>query len=292
MTLFNQSAAQNTLHKENHIVSSPQSKFLRNNKHSDLHRKAQTETITWTFTSYDDLTLGLGSTIEFVNSGFHNLYIMPSKSSFDNCDFSTATKVDPQTYTNDGMGETVYFACGVGSHCSAGDQKIKVTFGDSVETGSPTLSPTISPTKSNSPTMSPTTTGFPTSTSSEQPTNFPGVSPLMEIVEWSLRTYESILLPPRSSIGFVNQGSHDLLIMETLEKYQNCDFSGATLVYPQIYENDGTEETIYFACSIGPHCGLGMKVAVVFGDEIADDTDDVGGFSIVALILSLLSCLA
>ena len=79
MTLFNQSAAQNTLHKENHIVSSPQSKFLRNNKHSDHYRKAQTETITWTFTSYDDLTLGLGSTIEFVNSGFHNLYIMPLK---------------------------------------------------------------------------------------------------------------------------------------------------------------------------------------------------------------------
>ena len=82
------------------------------------------------------------------------------------------------------------------------------------------------------------------------------------------KNFDSILIG--TEIEFINSGTHDVFKMENLDKFNNCDFSGAEAVSPQIYTNSGEEEVVYFACSVGPHGSLGQKVQISFGVDNED----------------------
>jgi len=86
----------------------------------------------------------IGDSLIFNDVGGHNIYLMPTKAAFDDCDFSSATLLS----NNNGYMHTLtslpmYFACRVGSHCRAG-QKLSVT--SSASTAIPSLMPTEMPT--------------------------------------------------------------------------------------------------------------------------------------------------
>ena len=84
---------------------------------------------------YTPLTAGVhpGDSLLFEFDG-HNVYQMPSKEAFDDCDFTDATLLaqvgeSPYEYTisKTAMGENLYFACQVGDHCAGGTQKLQVS---------------------------------------------------------------------------------------------------------------------------------------------------------------------
>ena len=205
----------------------------------------------------------VGDTIEFVNEGLHDLLIFPDQEAFDNCDFSNAELVDPQTYTNAGTAEIIYFGCSLDFHCNGGGMRVKVTFGDM------TSAPTASPAPSPSPTQS--STGD------------------VKTISWTLRSYDTVFLNRGDSVQFDFDSSHDVWRMTGSSAFSNCNFEDSEeMPPPAIYSNADVDETVYFACSVGPHCGLGMKVAVVFGD--GDEAPPSNSFSLVALVLSLFSC--
>ena len=73
------------------------------------------------------MTANVGDTIIFSWYGWHNVYLMPSQTAMDNCDFSGATEEgtsSPVTFTITSL--PVYFACAIGQHCTSG-QYMEVT---------------------------------------------------------------------------------------------------------------------------------------------------------------------
>lgn len=68
-----------------------------------------------------------GTTLNFRWQGYHNVYKLENRDSFDNCDFSNAVKLtDESPYKYTVELETAYFACSVDSHCSEG-QKLEAS---------------------------------------------------------------------------------------------------------------------------------------------------------------------
>ena len=58
-------------------------------------------------------------------------------------------------------------------------------------------------------------------------------------------------------------GNHNVYLMESEEKFNACNFTGATLVgddSPATY--NVTQFPAYFGCQIGSHCQNGMKLTV------------------------------
>ena len=77
-------------------------------------------------------TTKVGTEVVFKWSGYHNVYMFPSKEAFNKCDFSKAKKVgsasqNPFTYKASAPG-TFYFGCEVGNgfHCET-PQKLALT---------------------------------------------------------------------------------------------------------------------------------------------------------------------
>jgi len=86
----------------------------------------------------------VGDSLIFNDVDGHNIYLMPSKSAFDHCDFSSATLLSNNNgYQHILTSLPLYFACRVGSHCRAG-QKLAVT--SSASTAIPSFMPTDMPT--------------------------------------------------------------------------------------------------------------------------------------------------
>merc|ERR1719499_1480067 len=109
---------------------------------------SETYTIDWTAgfgnVPAQSMEAEVGDSLIFNDVGGHNIYLMPSKVAFDDCDFSSATLLS----SNNGYRHTltslpVYFACRVGSHCRAG-QKLSVASLES--TAVPSFMPTDMPT--------------------------------------------------------------------------------------------------------------------------------------------------
>jgi len=83
---------------------------------------------------------------------FHTVFVMASKAKYDACDFSGATQVTGdasplvfQVPTLD-ADEAYYFACSVGTHCSAQGQKFKLEVSNwYASTGRPSPAPTEAP---------------------------------------------------------------------------------------------------------------------------------------------------
>ena len=77
-------------------------------------------------------TVTVGTDVVFKWSNFHDVYQLPDKAAYDNCDFSKATKLagtNVNTYTYKSTSEgIVYFSCSVysGAHCKA-NQKLTLT---------------------------------------------------------------------------------------------------------------------------------------------------------------------
>ena len=85
--------------------------------------------IAWTIAAYDDLAATVGTNIIFTWSGSHDVQLMPDQNAFDNCDFTesevlTFTSESSHVYTipNTAAGDTLFFACGVRTHCSNGQK--------------------------------------------------------------------------------------------------------------------------------------------------------------------------
>jgi len=88
------------------------------------------ESVSWSATSYNDITASIGEVITFTYSSSHDVWQFPDEKSYDACDFSNATLLadsrdSPFDYTV--ANDTAFLGCSVGSHCSRSGQKIKVS---------------------------------------------------------------------------------------------------------------------------------------------------------------------
>lgn len=103
--------------------------------------------LTWTFGgSFPDMNVAPGDTVTWTYAPSHNVWEFPEETAFNNCDFNLATMVGASDesplaviFSEEG---TRYFGCAVGSHCSSGGMKVKITtepsgliFGSDFETG-------------------------------------------------------------------------------------------------------------------------------------------------------------
>ena len=58
-------------------------------------------------------------------------------------------------------------------------------------------------------------------------------------------------------------GHHDVYLMESEDKFNNCDFTGATLIgYVSPTTYTVWQFPAYFGCSVPGHCQDGMKLKV------------------------------
>merc|ERR1711937_608903 len=87
-------------------------------------------------------TASVGKHLQFVWTGYHNVYKMKDKAAFDACNFASghATQVGGSTSpvtvdTKDLAAGHHYYACQVGAHCTAG-QKLDVTLTAAPSSGS------------------------------------------------------------------------------------------------------------------------------------------------------------
>ena len=88
--------------------------------------------IAWTIAAYDDLAATVGTNIIFTWSGSHDVQLMPDQNAFDACDFtesevlaSSSESSHIYTIPDEAAGDTLFFGCGVRTHCSIG-QKARV----------------------------------------------------------------------------------------------------------------------------------------------------------------------
>ena len=88
--------------------------------------------IDWKFNMETKATTKVGTDVVFKWSGYHNVYMFPSKAAFEKCDFSGAKELagndkNPFTYKASKPG-TYYFGCEVGNggHCNT-PQKLALT---------------------------------------------------------------------------------------------------------------------------------------------------------------------
>ena len=74
------------------------------------------------------ITANTENKLKFAWTGNHNVYKMASKTAFDACDFTGATKVGTSTSPVLAImgAETVWYACEVNGHCAA-KQKLQVS---------------------------------------------------------------------------------------------------------------------------------------------------------------------
>ena len=82
--------------------------------------------------------VAVGSKLSFKYNTYHNVWLLPSQTAFDSCDFSGATEL-ASTSAGGGEGDvtnlyeaiatesgTLYVACEISGHCQS-DQKIEIT---------------------------------------------------------------------------------------------------------------------------------------------------------------------
>ncbi|GMH72730.1 hypothetical protein TL16_g05993 [Triparma laevis f. inornata] len=88
-------------------------------------------------------------------------------------------------------------------------------------------------------------------------------------------------------ISFTWTGNHDVYLMESMEKAEECDFEGAVEVGEGRYrvkEEDGGGR-LAFACKVGEHCEYGQRIAMgvaeysgdLFWDEVEEEVEEEAG---------------
>ena len=70
-----------------------------------------------------------------------------------------------------------------------------------------------------------------------------------------------------SRLSFEWSGTHNVYRFSSLTAFEDCDFSGASLIgdqSPVIFDIDASATgTLYFGCAVSVHCSHGQKLAVV-----------------------------
>merc|ERR1719482_2071023 len=93
--------------------------------------KAAQKNIAWKLGMTDaeqQQTVAVNTDVIFTWTGTHDVYLLPNKKAFEECDFSKAkelasTKVNKYTYKASAAG-VFYFACKVTGHCKFTKQKL------------------------------------------------------------------------------------------------------------------------------------------------------------------------
>ena len=99
-----------------------------------MHVKLDRKIIDWKADMTDAETkqgVSLDGDVVFKWSGYSNVYQLPDKEAFDDCDFSKATKLasydeNPYTYKASSAG-IFYFTCGAVNRCALYNQKLALT---------------------------------------------------------------------------------------------------------------------------------------------------------------------
>ena len=99
-----------------------------------MHVKLDRKIIDWKVDMTDAETkqgVSLDGDVVFKWSGYSNVYQLPDKEAFDDCDFSKSTKLasydeSPYTYKASSAG-IFYFTCGAVNRCALQNQKLALT---------------------------------------------------------------------------------------------------------------------------------------------------------------------
>ncbi|KAL3922111.1 MAG: hypothetical protein SGILL_002379 [Bacillariaceae sp.] len=254
--------------------------------------------------AYEPINVNVGDTLTFNMGAGHNVFIHPSQS----CDQTDAIFVGDQAATSytfkpeDGTseGNPMFFACDVGPHCDLGMQIVVNVFSLPIDATEDTPQPELQPVEgdqnneaapeepepepvqadeNNEATEAPQEPE-PEPVQADQ-NNEAAEGPKTVSLEWLIPEdqlpFDPISVNVGDSIAFNMQPGHNVFIHPTL----SCDQTGAIFVGDEaenIYTfqaEDGSPggKPMFFACDVGPHCDLGMQIAVnVFSTESSSTT--------------------
>jgi len=178
-----------------------------------------------------ELCVETGTEVIFNKTG-HNVVEMGTQSDYEGCtgflgeNATVGNNIDPFIWQAD-MAGVSYFACGVGTHCSAGGMKAKIT---------------VAPTCSNNVTV---------------PWSW-GMEPQVLCVE----TGSTVVIEKTGSGHNVNM----LSSQSEYETCTGFTDTVGNAVNPFLFHAD-TPGTFYFACGVGTHCKTGnMKASITVAE--------------------------
>ena len=224
----------------------------------------------------------VGTKLVFRYAAHHNVYIMPSKEAYDDCDFSRATKLAARDHGGGGGGDvlpnlyqavaiaagSLYFACGSPNHCESG-HKTTVTVSLPLDASSSAVADAATELEV-------------------------GKAPQF----WSQvpSTPNAYSVAVGTKLVFRYDTYHNLYLLPSMAALDNCDFSEATQLAgegqgggegdnpPNLYEAVTVATgTLYLACQKSTHCRMGhrIKITVVSRRERLDSSPAaLGGFHI------------
>ncbi|KAL3912401.1 MAG: hypothetical protein SGARI_001180 [Bacillariaceae sp.] len=219
----------------------------------------QTVELTWLIPEnqepYDPINVNVGDTLTFNMGAGHNVFIHPSQS----CDKTDAIFIGDSAATSytfkeeDGSpeGTQMFFACDVGPHCDLGMQIVVNVFNELV---------------AEEPEPEPV----------EEPVAAVEEEPKTVSLEWLIPEdqlpFDPISVNVGDTLAFNMGPGHNVFIHPSL----SCDPAGALFIGDlaettyTFQPEDGSPagKPMFFACDVGPHCDLGMQIAVnVFSTE-------------------------
>ena len=161
----------------------------------------------------------------------------------------------------------MFFACDVGPHCDLGMQIVVNVFSELVETDEPTEVPVVDLVDVDA-------------------TEGPKTINLEWLIPEDQLPYDPISVNVGDTIAFVMGPGHNVFIHPSL----SCDPAGALFIGDlaettyTFQPEDGSPagKPMFFACDVGPHCDLGMQIAVnVFSTESTSSGSSSSGGSTV-----------
>lgn len=222
-----------------------------------------------TFTAFEPLTVTTSDRLIFNWNNIHDVVSLESEEAYNGCSFANGELYDTtvqgpfsyQVIVDDLEPGTYYFACSIGGHCFAG-QKIAVTVtsadegtdisaGEEVTTNSSSIVCVGTPSKCEDGT------------------------PAWEIPP-TFTAFDALNITTNDTLFFEWEDDHDVVLLESAEAYESCDFDNGGLTNEEIPGSEVSEfffvntvtisnlepGTYYFACSIGGHCFVGQKIIV------------------------------
>jgi plastocyanin len=245
---------------------------------------AQSFDLQWVIpdTPYNPISVNVGDTLTFNMGPGHNVFIHPSQS----CDKTDAIFIGDSAATSytfidkDGSpeGNQMFFACDVGTHCDLGMQIVVTVFSQE-----PSANDEEEPEPES---QEPVDEDLPEPEPVQD--NVPQEGPETVSLEWLIPEdqlpYDPLSVNVGDTIAFNMGPGHNVFIHPSL----SCDPAGALFIGDEaettytFQPEDGSPagKPMFFACDIGPHCDLGMQIAVnVFSTETPSSNDITSGGS-------------
>jgi len=260
---------------------------------------AATQNIAWAVgMASNTMTAATGDNLVFSWSGSHNVYLMASETAYTGCSFTGATLLSsssPTTYTIPAGAGPFYFACSVGSHCSAG-QKIAVSIPAPTPTP-PAPTPPAPPSYSPSPTPPPTPTTRSTTVtfshisaaqycSITQAAYEKGFGRNINIIDTSTNIY----ITGNSVSSTASRRSMAVLFVATLAPAQAASASSAVVTASSLASNIAAAAAAAGTTAVA---NVPTQDAIVIGSSSDDDNTGVivgavvGGVAGLAIIVGL-----